>query len=98
MTTSEGITETSRAPRYLTQLCRHMSNRGMDVDTDGATYGVAEFGFGTCALRAERQRLVMTLETGESVAHARAQQALTRDIERFARREGLTVTWTPVTE
>lgn len=39
-----------------------MSNRGMHVATSGARYGFADFGFGTCALHAQPQHLVMTFE------------------------------------
>lgn len=94
-TRSEGITETSRAPRYLAQLCKHMSNRGMHVETTADTYGFADFGFGTCTLQAHPQHLIITLEVRDPVVLKRAQQALTRDIERFGRRDGLSINWNP---
>lgn len=95
MPTSEGVTDTQRAPRYLAQLCKHMTNRGFHVETGDEGYGFADFGFGTCVLRAEPQRLVMNLATQDPLALERAQRALTRDIRRFGRRDGLTVTWSP---
>lgn len=95
MISSMGFTETNRAGRYLSQLCKHLSARGMRVETSGDTYGVAEFGFGTCTLHAETQGLVMNLHVNHPEALRRAQRALTRDIERSGRRDGLTVTWSP---
>ncbi|MQA13009.1 MAG: DUF2218 domain-containing protein [Pseudonocardiaceae bacterium] len=93
MPTSEGITDTHRAPRYLAQLCKHMTNRGFQVETTDDNYGFADFGFGTCVLHADPQQLVMNLATQDPVTLERAQRALTRDIERFGRRDGLTITW-----
>nr|WP_246382521.1 DUF2218 domain-containing protein [Prauserella isguenensis] len=95
MPTATGLTETSRARRYLSQLCKHLSNRGMHVETSGDTYGFADFGFGTCTLHAHPHGLVIELDVSEPRALKRAQQALTRDIERFGRRDALTVTWGP---
>lgn len=97
MPSSEGTTDTHRASRYLAQLCKHMTARGMHVESTSDNYGFADFGFGTCTLHAHPQRLVMQLETRDPVALQRAQRALTGDIERFGRRDGLTVTWSPAT-
>lgn len=94
MLTCEGFTETNRASRYLVQLCKHMSARGMTVETSEDTYGFTDFGWGICTLRARDEGLVMTIESGDPRVLDRVQCALTRDIERFGRRDGLTVTWT----
>lgn len=74
-----------------------MSNRGLHVETTDNDYAFADFGFGTCTLRAHSDRLTINLESDNPTALERAQQALTRDIERFGRREGLSITWTPLT-
>lgn len=98
MPTCDGFAATERAARYLNQLCKHMTGHGMHVETPDETYGFADFGFGTCTLRAQPDGLAMTLQAQQPVALERAQHGLTRELERFGRRDGLTVTWGPTTQ
>jgi uncharacterized protein len=93
--TSDGITQTPRAPRYLSQMCKHMGALGIQVHATDDTYGLAEFGLGSCELRAEPEHLVLTLKTRNPWVLKRVQDVLTADIERFGRRERLTVHWSP---
>lgn len=53
MPSAEGITETTRATRYLTQLCKHLAHRGMQVDNPHDHYATADFRWGTCTLTAQ---------------------------------------------
>lgn len=62
------------------------------TDTDGTL----TLSWGTCTLHATPDALTVhvTAETDENLV--RIQELITADLERFGRREDLTVTWTPV--
>jgi hypothetical protein len=64
----------------------------MQVDNDDES-GFVDFGFGNPTLQTQPQGLVISVETTSPVTLDRVQQRLTADIERFGRRDGLTITW-----
>jgi hypothetical protein len=49
--------------------------------------------WGTCTITASADRLVLRAEAADEENLRRIQDVLTRDIDRFGRRERLTITW-----
>jgi hypothetical protein len=92
---SEARIATTRADRYAKQLCSHaarMTSRAAWIPPEG----VIEFpgDRGTCRMTAEPAALVLEITAADSANLARLQQIISRNIERFANRDGLTVEWT----
>jgi hypothetical protein len=117
MPTAEARVETSRASRYLVQLCRHASQMGqrrvhripdhatgdnhmtMPAHADAEwsdTYGKITVEWGTCTLAAAEDRLTLWIEADDEEKLQRIQDAVTRDLTRFSRRDPLTVERRPV--
>lgn len=111
MPTAEARTPTSRAARYLAQLCDHAAAMGANrpahaghhapdhpqvgAERTGADHGVITFGAaGRCVLTATPAELLARVEAADEPALSRIQQTLSADLERFGRRDGLTVVWT----
>lgn len=57
--------------------------------------GVVDFGSGRCTLRARGQTLLLRAEAGGEQDLRSIQELVTRNLERFGRREGLQVRWRP---
>ena len=55
--------------------------------------GVVDFGSGRCTLQAREQTLLLRAEAGGEPELRAIQELLTRNLERFGRREGLRVRW-----
>jgi hypothetical protein len=70
-----------------------MTGEGMPVQTTGQDYGSADFGWGTCTLHAEPQGLTLHVEARDLSMLERAQHVLAAHLQRFGRRDDLTVTW-----
>jgi hypothetical protein len=59
---------------------------------------VLSFGpLGRCIATADRDALNIRIEAGTADDLERIQQIISRDLQRFGQRDGLTVTWRPVT-
>jgi hypothetical protein len=108
MMIAEARVETERPGRYLVQLCRHVQEAGEGRhEQKGAhphlqprvewsdTHGVIDFGSGRCTLRAEPGALVLRVEAPDEETLRWVQHRLSDRLERFGRRDRLTVTWTP---
>jgi hypothetical protein len=93
MPSATGFAETSRAPRYLAQMCKHMSAEGMSVQTTGDDHGAADFGWGTCTFHAGPEALTLHIQARDLSMLERAQHVLAAHLERFGRRDGLAITW-----
>jgi hypothetical protein len=109
MLTAEARIQTSQPSRYLVQLCRHASSinhkilhpragrahAGPDVqhvewsDTDGTL----TFGWARCTLQAGPDTLTVRAEAASEENLQRIQDLITRNLERFGRRDHLKVTW-----
>jgi hypothetical protein len=64
------------------------------VEWAGA-HGIVSFGEGRCILRAEPGVLTLRVEARDEDTLRSAQQRVSDRLERFGRRDGLTVTWSP---
>lgn len=106
----EALVETTRAERYLRQLCDHLASmghgRGPAVNHPGRppvervvrsqNTGVVVFDWGRCTLTATDAGLEIRAESDDEVALARAQMMIGGRIEAIGRRERLVVRWRPV--
>ena len=109
MPTSETVLRTERPQRYLVQLCRHAAAMGktggghgphtpdLHVDAEySESHGVVTFApWGQATLDADESTLTVRVEAADEEALQRIQEIVTRDLERFGRRDQLTVTWPP---
>jgi len=60
------------------------------------TRGVVTFSpWGRCAIAADETLLTLRVEANDEENLRQIQDIITRDLGRFARRDGLTVTWQP---
>lgn len=104
--TSEARVETARAARYLKQLCSHFAREGdtrrvpvrvrvrYDESSGDEASGTAEFGgIGTCSMRADPDGLLLRATAGDPVRLRLVQRVVAGHLERFGRRDGLTVRW-----
>lgn len=96
MITVSARAATPAAGRYLGQLCKHFAHKiPVDYHPDAAPpQGLARFPWGgTCALRAEDDALVMSIEAPGPEEVERIKAVVGDHLERFAWREKLTVAW-----
>jgi hypothetical protein len=96
---------TSHATRYLRQLCEHFAHEGrrhgapeIEVTFDDRE-GFVDFApviSGTLRLHAGEQGVLVIEASGtDQAALERVQRIVTEHVERFGRRDGLTVEWAP---
>lgn len=83
---------TPKAERYLVQLCKHFAHRVPAEYDDNS--GVIAFDFGRCQMAATPEILALVAEAADPAALAQVQDVIGRHLERFAFRDGLTVSWT----
>ena len=87
--------ETQSARRYLAQFCKHFAHKlPVDVAPDHSM-GAVGFGAGACILRADDDRLALSLEATED-AIANLQDVVAQHLVRFAFREELSLEWEKV--
>jgi hypothetical protein len=104
MPISEARVQTERSGRYLVQVCRHVGKivqrqpemeAHVEWSDDG---GVIDFGWGRCTFRAEPEVLTLRAQASDEEGLRRLEQRVTDRLQRFARDEDLTITWTPLPE
>jgi uncharacterized protein len=89
---SEARVTTTRAARYLGQLCKHFAHR---VPTSHAeTRGRVEFPWGVCALEAAGDLLILRAEAKDTPALAQVEDVVGSHLERFAFRHKPEIRWT----
>lgn len=89
---SVGTVATDKASRYLQQLAKHFDHK-LPVTFD-AEQGEIIFSIGTCAMRAEAGRLILTLTSADAEQLAQLRDVVERHLVRFAFREAdLAVDW-----
>ncbi len=74
-----------------------LARRDVQVHADWSdTRGVVTFSpWGRCAISADEDLLTFRIEADDEENLRQIQDIITRDLGRFARRDGLTVTWQP---
>jgi hypothetical protein len=109
MLTAETTIQTTNASRYLAQLCQHATKFShrlrhlhtrvaharpevLDVDWSD-THGTLNLSWGQCTLDADPTTLTVRVEADGEENLRRVQDLVGADLERFGRREQLTVAW-----
>jgi hypothetical protein len=85
---------TPQASRYLTQLCKHFQHK-LPVTLDDAAGHIA-FSTGDCRLRADADRLTLSLDSPDDAQLVQLQDVIARHLVRFAFRETMQIVWKPV--
>jgi hypothetical protein len=109
MLTAEARVRTEQASRYLVQFCRHASSINhktlrihagkawmrpeiQDIEWSD-TRGTLTFSWGRCSLHAGDGTLTVRAEAADQENLQRTQDLITRNLERFGKRDHLKVTW-----
>jgi hypothetical protein len=112
MLTAETTIQTTNASRYLGQLCEHATKVGhrlrhlhsrmsharpevLDVEWSD-THGSLTLSWGNCILDADPTTLTVRVEADGEENLRGVQDLITADLERFGRRDHLTVVWQQV--
>ncbi len=109
MLTAEAHIKTAQPSRYLIQLCRHANSINHKILRPHAgkaqmrpqiqhvewsdTAGTLTFSWGRCTLQAGPDTLTARAEAASQESLQRIQDLITRNLERFGRRDHLKVTW-----
>lgn len=93
MTTSTARVTTDRPAPYLKQLCKHFGHK-TEVEFDDERGRIA-LGAGTCELAVEPDALELRASAASTEERERVEQVIGSHLERFGRRDGLSVTWEP---
>lgn len=100
MMTAVARVETEHSSRYLVKLCQHFNDRaqaqpGVDALVEWSDdRALASFGWGRCTLRADPGALTLRAEAPDQETLQRVTDLVAKHLERFGKREYLTVTWT----
>jgi hypothetical protein len=92
MATSTATVVTDDAHRYARQLVSHLGHKVPVSETENGRR--LTFDFGTGEVRTEAAALVLIATAAHDEALARVEDVLGRHLERFGRRNELTVAWT----
>jgi hypothetical protein len=89
--TSAASVATDKPVPYMRQLCKHFGHK-VDASFDDDS-GYIQFEFGRCDLRARDGVLDLTVSAADEDGRERMRMVVGSHLERFGRRDGLTVTW-----
>ena len=89
--TSRADVATEKPVPYMRQLCKHFGHR-VDASFDDDS-GYIQFEFGRCELHAADGELRMTVSAGDDESRQRMQDVIGSHLERFGKRDGLSVAW-----
>ena len=82
---------TDKPVAYMRQLCKHFGHK---VDASfGDDSGYIQFEFGRCELDAHDGTLALEVSAADADSHERMERVIGSHLERFGRRDGLTVAW-----
>lgn len=90
---SRAVVETARPTPYLKQLAKHFGHK-IDVTYDDE-HGVLPFAFGRAELHAGEGELVIDAVATSPEELERVEDVTGSHLERFGRRDELTVRWAP---
>jgi uncharacterized protein len=83
---------TDKPVPYMRQLCKHFGHK---VDASfGDDSGYIQFEFGRCELHAADGRLTLEVSAADEESHERMERVIGSHLERFGRRDELSVAWT----
>ncbi|HXZ72345.1 MAG TPA: DUF2218 domain-containing protein [Streptosporangiaceae bacterium] len=89
--TSRASVATEKPVPYMRQLCKHFGHK---VDAAfGEDSGYIQFEFGRCELQARDGKLDLTVSAADAESHERLRRVIGSHLERFGRRDELTVDW-----
>ena len=82
---------TDKPVAYMRQLCKHFGHK---VDASfGEESGYIQFDFGRCELHANDGTLTLDVGAANAENHERMERVIGSHLERFGRRDGLSVVW-----
>jgi hypothetical protein len=82
---------TDKPVAYMRQLCKHFGHK-LDASF-GDDSGYIQFDFGRCELHANDRTLVLNVSAADAESHERMERVIGSHLERFGRRDELTVSW-----
>ncbi|HUA69922.1 MAG TPA: DUF2218 domain-containing protein [Solirubrobacteraceae bacterium] len=89
--TSRADVATDKPVAYMRQLCKHFGHK---VDASfGEDSGHIQFDFGRCQLHATDRTLRLEVTAADAESHERMERVIGSHLERFGRRDSLTVAW-----
>jgi len=90
-TRSRAEVATDKPVAYMRQLCKHFGHK---VDASfGEDSGYIQFDFGRCDLHARAGTLTIDVSAADVEGHERMERVIGSHLERFGRRDGLSVAW-----
>ena len=82
---------TEKPVPYMRQLCKHFGHK---VDASfGDEDGYIQFEFGRCDLHSSDGRLTLEVTAADAESHERMERVIGSHLERFGRRDELSVAW-----
>jgi len=82
---------TDKPVPYMRQLCKHFGHK---VDASfGEDSGYIQFEYGRCELHAADRTLRLEVSAADGESHERMERVIGSHLERFGRRDGLSVAW-----
>jgi hypothetical protein len=89
--TSRAEVPTDKPVAYMRQLCKHFGHK---VDASfGEDSGYIQFDFGRCELEASGAVLAIEVSAADEESHERMERVIGSHLERFGRRDELSVAW-----
>jgi hypothetical protein len=89
--TSRASVATEKPVPYMRQLCKHFGHK---IDASfGDDSGYIQFEFGRCELHAADGELQLTVSAADDEDRRRMQQVIGSHLERFGKRDELSVNW-----
>jgi uncharacterized protein len=89
--TSQADVATDKPVPYMRQLCKHFGHK-VDAAFDDHS-GYIQFELGRCDLRAGDGELHLTVSADDEESRERLRNVVGSHLERFGRRDELSVTW-----
>lgn len=90
ITTRAEVTTDKPVP-YMRQLCKHFGHKTEAAYGDDSGY--IQFDFGRCELQVRDGHLELVVSAADEEAHERMERVIGSHLERFGRRDELTVDW-----
>jgi uncharacterized protein len=83
---------TDKPVAYMRQLCKHFGHK---VDASfGDDSGYIQFEYGRCELHTSDRVLSLEVSAADAESHERMERVIGSHLERFGRRDELSVAWT----